>query len=69
LALTVAGVLIALFSTALLASPRQVWRASYGWRYANPEGIRLSDTYVIWLRLSGAVGVALGTGLPTYALR
>ncbi len=63
------GVLLALGSLALLVWPRQVWRFARGWRFANPEEVRLSDAYVAWLRLSGAVGVALGIGLLVYALR
>ena len=61
--------LVLVGSSAVLAWPRQVWRFARGWRFANPEEVRLSDAYVAWLRLSGAVGVVLGIGLLVYAFR
>jgi hypothetical protein len=63
------GVLLALGSAAIVVWPRQVWRFARGWRFTNPEAVRLSDAYVAWLRLSGAVGVVLGIGLIVYAVR
>ena len=33
------------------------------------DAVRLSPAYVAWLRLSGAVGVALGIGLVACAAR
>ena len=63
------GVILALGSSVMIAWPRQVWRFGRGWRFANPEEVRLSDAYVAWLRLSGAVGVVMGIGLLVYAYR
>jgi hypothetical protein len=63
------GVLLALGSAAMIVWPRQVWRFARGWRFTNPEAVRLSDAYVAWLRLSGTVGVVLGIGLIVYAVR
>ena len=63
------GALLTLGSMAMIAWPRQVWLFARGWRFANPEEVRLSGTYVTWLRLSGAVGVVLGLVLFVYAFR
>ena len=64
-----AGVLVALLGVALLARPRGVWRSSHGWHVADPGAVRLSAGYSAWLRVSGAVGLALGAGLILDALR
>jgi hypothetical protein len=63
------GVLLVLMSAALLTLPRQVWGFTHNWRFADPGAVRLTEGYVLWLRLSGAVGVVLGIGLLTYAFR
>ncbi len=62
------GVLLVLGSAAMIVGPRQVWRFARDWRFTNPEAVQLSDAYVVWLRLSGAVGVVLGIGLIGYAV-
>jgi len=71
--MTVYSVIVAaalmLGSLAMILRPGQVWRFARGWRFANPEEIRLSDAYVAWLRLSGALGLVLGIGLLVSALR
>jgi hypothetical protein len=64
-----AGALLSLGGAALVVWPRQVWRFGRGWRFADPDAVRVSPAYVAWLRLSGAVGVALGIGLVAYAAR
>ena len=63
------GALLTLGSMAMIAWPRQVWLFARGWRFANPEDVRLSGSYLMWLRLSGAVGVAMGLVLIAYAFR
>lgn len=57
------GVLLVLGSAALLVLPRQVWGATHNWRFTDPGAVRLTDGYVLWLRLSGAVGMIVGAGL------
>src|SRR5436305_1354300 len=61
------GVLLALCGSALIAWPRRVWRFTRGWRFADPEAVRLADAYLSWRRLSGAV--AGGPTDPSVALR
>jgi hypothetical protein len=63
------GILLTIFSVALIAWPRQVWQFGRGWRFANPGTIELSPTYLSWLRASGAVGATLGVMLFLAALR
>jgi hypothetical protein len=65
----VVGSLLTLGSLAMIAWPRQVWLFTRGWRFANPEEVRLSAAHVAWTRLSGAVGVVLGIVLLVYAFR
>ena len=63
------GVVLALAGLAMTAWPRRVWLATHGWRFADPGAVRLSDTYVAWLRFSGAAGVVMGIVLLAYAFR
>ncbi len=63
------AVLLALGSAAMTVWPRQVWQFARGWRITNPVAVQLLDAYVLWLRLSGVVGVVLGIGLFVYAVR
>ena len=63
------GALLTLGSMAMIAWLRQVWLFARGWRFANPEEVRLSGTCVMWLRLSGAVGVVMRLALAAYPFR
>ena len=63
------GTILILGSSAMIAWPRQVWRFARGWRFANPAEVQLSAGYVVWLRLSGVVGVVMGVVLLAYAFR
>ena len=63
------GALLTLGSVAMVAWPRQVWLLTRGWRFANPQEVRLSDAHVMWTRLSGAVGVIIGIVLLVNAFR
>ena len=63
------GAIMALVSSAMIAWPQQTWQFTRGWRFANPEAVRLSDSYVGWLRLSGAVGLVMGICFLVYAFR
>ena len=63
------GVILILGSVCMIASPRAVWYATRGWRYANPEEVQLSAAHMMWTRFSGAVGVVMGVVLIIYAFR
>ncbi len=63
------GVLLILGSVCMIAWPQAVWRATRGWRYANPDEVRLSAAHMTWTRISGAVGVVMGVVLIFYTFR
>jgi hypothetical protein len=63
------GVILILGSACMIAWPRAVWYATRGWRYANPEEVRLSAAHMAWSRISGAVGVVMGVVLIIYTFR
>jgi hypothetical protein len=63
------GVILILGSVCMIAWPRAVWLATRGWRYANPEEVRLSVAHMTWTRFSGAVGIVMGVVLIIYTFR
>ena len=63
------GVILILGSVCMIAWPRAVWSATRGWRYANPEDVRLSAAHMTWSCISGAAGLVMGVALIIYAFR
>ena len=63
------GILLTIFSVAMIVWPRQVWQAGRGWRFNNPGTIQLSVAYVSWLRASGMIGATPGVMLFLGALK
>jgi uncharacterized membrane protein HdeD (DUF308 family) len=63
------GIILIFGCIAMIVSPREVWRFSSGWRFTHPDDVQLSAAYKAWLRLSGAVGLAMGIVLLVYSFR
>jgi hypothetical protein len=63
------GAIMILGSVCMIALPRAVWYATRGWRYTNPEEVRLSAAHLTWTRISGAVGIVMGIVLILYSFR
>jgi uncharacterized membrane protein HdeD (DUF308 family) len=65
----IVGVILIIGSVCMIAWPRAVWLVTRGWRYANPEEVRLSAAHMTWTRFSGAVGIVMGVVLIIYTFR
>jgi hypothetical protein len=63
------GVILILGSVCMIAWPRAFWFATRGWRYANPEEVRLSAAHKTWMCISGAVAIVMGVFLIIYTFR
>lgn len=65
----IVGTILIFGSSTMIVWPRKVWGFGRGWRFANTAEVQLSAPYVVWLRLSGVLGVVMAVVLLAYAFK
>jgi hypothetical protein len=53
LAQAIFGGAITLLGLFIMIWPRRFWYVTQGWWYDNPQDVRLSDAYRVWIFING----------------